>query len=293
MIKSMTGFGRGASERGDLSVTVEIRSVNHRYRDMVLRVPRTMQVYEDDIKSVVGGRLSRGRVEVALSVAGNGQEVPLEIDVNLGLLRSYIRALNKIREELGITERLDLETVVGLKDVMTARPRDPDLEGLKGGVMDALFQALDGLDAMRLSEGRRLEDDLSGRLETLQALLDEMETRTKGAAAHRFAKLKEDLQLILNETSVDPQRLAQEVAIIAERSDVSEEIVRIKSHLGQFREYMGLDEPVGRRLDFLLQEIHREINTLGVKASDAAVSGFVVEFKAELEKMREQVQNIE
>lgn len=289
----MTGFGRGASGGLEQAVTVEIRSVNHRYRDVIIRMPRTMQVYEDDFRGIVGGRLSRGRVEVAVSVAGNGPETPLEIDVNVGLLRSYMRALNRIREELAITERLDLNTVIGLKDVLTAKPRDVDIEGLRGAVMDALFQALEGLDDMRIAEGKRLEDDLSGRLETLYALLDQMETRTEGSTAQRFERLKEDLQRLLKESPVDPQRLAQEAAIMADRADVSEEIVRIKSHLEQFRQYMSLKEPVGRRLDFLLQELHREINTLGVKASDAAVSGSVVEFKAELEKMREQVQNVE
>jgi uncharacterized protein (TIGR00255 family) len=289
----MTGFGRGASGGVDQAVTVEIRSVNHRYRDVIVRMPRTMQVYEDDVRGIVGGRLSRGRVEVAVTMAGNGQEAPLEIEVNVGLLRSYVRAMNRIREELSITEGLDLNTVMGLKDVLTAKPRDVDIEGLRGAVMDALFQALDGLDAMRIAEGKRLEDDLSGRLETLHALLDQMERRTHGAPDQRFARLMEDIQRLLQDSPADPQRLAQEAAILADRADVSEEIFRIKSHLEQFRQYMSLNEPVGRRLDFLLQELHREVNTLGVKASDAAVSASVVEFKAELEKIREQVQNVE
>lgn len=293
MIKSMTGFGRGASGEAGQAVTVEIRSINHRYRDIVMRMPRVLQIYEEDVKGLVASRIVRGRIELSVSTAGNGQDSSCDIEVNLGLLRSYARALNKLKEELGISENLDLSTIVGLKDVLMARPMEPDIEKTRGDLMEALKEALDGLDSMRCSEGKRLETDLAERLSTVEEAVTRVKTRTSGAVEDNLTRFRENLERLLKDTPLDPQRVAQEAAIMADRMDVSEEIVRARSHLKQFRDYLALDEPVGRRLDFLLQELHREINTLGVKASDSQVSKAVVEVKAELEKIREQVQNIE
>ncbi len=293
MIRSMTGFGRGASGEGGQAVTVEIRSINHRYRDMVMRMPRALQIYEEDVKGLVASRMARGRIELSVSMAGNGQDASCEIDVNLGLLRSYVRALNKLREELGIVESFDLATLMGLKDVLVAKPMEPNLEKTKSDLTEALKEALDGLDSMRDSEGKRLETDLLDRLSIVEEAVDQIKARTSGAVDVTLRRFRENLERLLKDTSLDPQRVAQEAAIMVDRMDVSEEIVRARSHLMQFRDYLAMDEPVGRRLDFLLQELHREINTLGVKASDAQVSKAIVEVKAEIEKIREQVQNIE
>jgi len=289
----MTGFGRGCSGDEEQGVTAEIRSINHRYRDIVIRMPRALQVYEDDARGLVGAGISRGRIEVSVSMAGNGQEGPCDVEVNIGLLRAYIRALNRMREEAGVKESLDLATICSFKDVMVARPREPDLERVKGALTDAVLKALENLEVMRRAEGARLEEDLSGRLSVIEGAVDRVEARIAETAGEHLRRLREHLQRLVRDVALDEQRLLQEVAILADRSDVSEEIVRIKSHLRQFRDYLALDEPVGRRLDFLLQELHREINTLGVKASDVVVSKASVEIKAELEKIREQVQNIE
>ena len=293
MIKSMTGFGRGASGEGGQAVTVEIRSINHRYRDIVMRMPRALQIYEEDVKGLVASRIARGRIELSVSMAGNGQDISCDIEVNLGLLRSYVRALNKLKEELGISEGLGLSTIVGLKDVLIARPLEPDIEKTKGNLMEAINEALDGLDSMRGSEGKRLETDFVERLSIVEEAVARIKTRTSGAVEDNLRRFRDNLERLLKDTPLDPQRVAQEAAIMVDRMDVSEEIVRARSHLKQFRDYLAMDEPVGRRLDFLLQELHREINTLGVKASDAQVSKAIVEVKAEIEKIREQVQNIE
>jgi uncharacterized protein (TIGR00255 family) len=289
----MTGFGRGVSGEGGQAVTVEVRSINHRYRDIVMRMPRTLQIYEDDVKAAVASRIARGRIELSVTASGNGQDASCEIEVNVGLLRSYVRALNRLREELGISESLDLSTLMGLKDVLVARPMDPDLEKIKADLMEALKEAMDGLDSMRGSEGMRLEADIQSRLLILEEAVEDIKKRSHGAVEDNLNRFRENLQRLLKESFLDPQRVAQEAAIMADRMDVSEEIVRARIHLKQFRDYMAMDEPVGRKLDFLLQELHREVNTLGVKASDAQVSKAVVEVKAELEKIREQVQNIE
>ena len=293
MIKSMTGFGRGSSGEGAQAVTVEIRSINHRYRDIVMRMPRALQIYEEDVKGLVASRIARGRIELSVSMAGNGQDTSCDIEVNLGLLRSYVRALNKLKEELGISEGLGLSTIVGLRDVLIARPLEPDIEKTKGNLMEAINEALDGLDSMRGSEGKRLETDFVERLSIVEEAVARIKTRTSGAVEDNLRRFRDNLERLLKDTPLDPQRVAQEAAIMVDRMDVSEEIVRARSHLKQFRDYLAMDEPVGRRLDFLLQELHREINTLGVKASDAQVSKAIVEVKAEIEKIREQVQNIE
>jgi len=289
----MTGFGRGSSGEGAQAVTVEIRSINHRYRDSVMRMPRALQIYEEDVKGLVASRIARGRIELSVSMAGNGQDISCDIEVNLGLLRSYVRALNKLKEELGISEGLGLSTIVGLRDVLIARPLEPDIEKTKGNLMEAINEALDGLDSMRGSEGKRLETDFVERLSIVEEAVARIKTRTSGAVEDNLRRFRDNLERLLKDTPLDPQRVAQEAAIMVDRMDVSEEIVRARSHLKQFRDYLAMDEPVGRRLDFLLQELHREINTLGVKASDAQVSKAIVEVKAEIEKIREQVQNIE
>jgi len=289
----MTGFGRGSSGEGAQAVTVEIRSINHRYRDIVMRMPRALQIYEEDVKGLVASRIARGRIELSVSMAGNGQDTSCDIEVNLGLLRSYVRALNKLKEELGISEGLGLSTIVGLRDVLIARPLEPDIEKTKGNLMEAINEALDGLDSMRGSEGKRLETDFVERLSIVEEAVARIKTRTSGAVEDNLRRFRDNLERLLKDTPLDPQRVAQEAAIMVDRMDVSEEIVRARSHLKQFRDYLAMDEPVGRRLDFLLQELHREINTLGVKASDAQVSKAIVEVKAEIEKIREQVQNIE
>jgi len=293
LIKSVTGFGRGASGEAGQAVTVEIRSINHRYRDIVMRMPRALQIYEEDVKGLVASRIARGRIELSVSMAGNGQDISCDIEVNLGLLRSYVRALNKLKEELGISEGLGLSTIVGLRDVLIARPLEPDIEKTKGNLMEAINEALDGLDSMRGSEGKRLETDFVERLSIVEEAVARIKTRTSGAVEDNLRRFRDNLERLLKDTPLDPQRVAQEAAIMVDRMDVSEEIVRARSHLKQFRDYLAMDEPVGRRLDFLLQELHREINTLGVKASDAQVSKAIVEVKAEIEKIREQVQNIE
>ncbi len=289
----MTGFGRGEAGYQDQTITVEVRSVNSRYREILIRMPKSFQMLEEELRSLVSNRVGRGRVEVSVGMAGNGQVEFLEIDVNVGLLRSYVRALNRIKEELGLQEALSVSTLLGLKDVLTAKPRDPELETVKGLVIDALSRALAGLDDMKGSEGARLAEDLSARIDRLEGAVAEVKKRLEGASEQIYVRLMERLKKLLKDTGLDESRVAQEAAIMADRADVSEELVRITSHIAQFREYLKAEEPVGRRLDFLLQEMHREVNTLSVKASDAWVSGSVVEMKAELEKIREQVQNIE
>jgi len=293
LINSMTAYGRADLDFEGSLLLAEIRSVNNRYRDIIFRIPRNFQTLEEELKKLVASRVRRGRIEVSVQMEGNGDNPPYELELNGPLVDSYIRIIDQIKERFGIEGDVRVDTVCQLKDVIVARPETPDVDKMMPGFVAVIEKVLDSYDAMRAREGEALEADFRTRLATMRGYVVEIENRIPEVAAHRAQRLKERIAAVVGDMDIDEARVAQETAILAEKADVTEELVRIKSHLDQFETYLSWDEPLGRRFDFLIQEINREVNTLSTKASDAFISGIAIEMKAELEKLREQVQNVE
>jgi uncharacterized protein (TIGR00255 family) len=294
LIKSMTAYGRGEYRQGEDTLFIaEIRSLNNRYRDIILRIPSNVQVLEKELKSIISSRIRRGRIEVSIKIENTGEESPYKLELNVPLINSYFKIFDHLAEQFGLDQKIRIESLCQLKDVILVKPEEVDVEQLKPGLQEVLIQALDSLDMMRITEGEAIETDFVKRLDLLERYAEKVDKRAPGLIDEYRKRLKDNINRMLVDVAVDESRLAQEVAFFAERSDITEEIVRIRSHLRQFREYLSADDALGRRLDFLIQEINREVNTTGSKASDSFIAEVVVEMKAELEKLREQVQNVE
>jgi len=293
LIKSMTAYGRSEYKLGDIFFTAEIKSVNNRYRDIILRIPNSFKVLEDELKAIVASRIRRGRIDVSIQMEDSSDTTFYNLELNGPLVESYFRVFKQLGERFGLDQKIRLESLCQMKDVILMKPEEVDVEKLRPGFHEALIQALDSFDLMRVKEGETLEDDFEKRLKLLEGYVSEVEKRVPDFVEKYHKKLKKNVNRMLKDITVDEVRLAQEVAFFAEKSDITEEIVRIRSHLGQFREYLSVDEALGRKLDFLTQEINREVNTLASKASDSFIVRTAVEMKAEQEKMREQIQNVE
>jgi len=292
MIKSMTGYGKGDSLFAGGRFVVEVRCVNHRYGEITVKLPRALLQFENELKKRVAGKLSRGKIDVFVQVEGS---IALGVPTaNLPLARGYLKAFNSIREALGLAGEVDLALIAAQRDVVTvAAESEATLEELPEELLSALDDALVKVDEMRLFEGESLLADFRKRRDILASLIGQVEKRAPQVVADYASRLKERVAELCSESGLPEERLALEVALLAEKCDITEELVRLESHLRQFDETLGRGEPVGRKLDFLLQEINREVNTIGSKANDAQISACVVELKGELEKVREQVQNIE
>jgi uncharacterized protein (TIGR00255 family) len=293
LIKSMTAYGRGEYHLGDTQFIAETRSLNNRHLDIILRIPRNYQVLEKELKDKISSRIRRGRVEVSVQIENNGEEGPYSLELNVHLVDSYIKILHQLAEQFDLDKKIQADSLLQMKDVLLFRPEAIDMDKLRPGFHHVVEQALDSLDMMRAKEGEAIEADFVKRLDLLENYVNEVDKRAPIVVEEYRKKLKDRIDHIIEDVALDESRLAQEVAFFAEKSDITEEIVRTRSHLKQFREYLSMDDALGRRLDFLIQEINREVNTLGSKASDALISKGVVEMKAELEKLREQVQNVE
>jgi uncharacterized protein (TIGR00255 family) len=293
MIKSMTGFASAAASAGSLAVSVEIRTYNSRSLDLALRLPGGYNGLEERMKAFIAGRLTRGRVEAKVQVE-DASEAAVSVEVDMVRARSVLDALTRLKTELGLEGAASLELLVGAGGILkTAQPK-VDLDAVWSVLEQCLTQALDGVDEMRAAEGRNLALDLGARLDALEAALREIAGQSAGLVALYQERLKERIAALTHGlAAIDPARIAQEAALLADRSDISEEIVRAGSHLSQFRSIMDSAEAGGRKLNFLLQEINRELNTMGAKAGNAVVTHVIVEVKTELEKIREQIQNIE
>jgi len=292
MIKSMTGYGKGESAYGGGRITVEVRCVNHRYGEITIKLPRALMQFETEIKKRVAERLSRGKIDVFIQVEGG---ISLGVPAaNLALARGYYKAFGSIREALGLAEEVSLALVASQRDVITvAAETEATLEVIPEELTLALEDALRRVDEMRVFEGESLMADFVKRRETLKRLIGQVAGRAPSVVSEYATRLKERIGQLCSESGLPEERLALEVAVLADKCDITEELVRLESHLRQFDETLQKGEPVGRKLDFLLQEINREVNTIGSKANDAQIAAGVVELKAELEKIREQVQNIE
>ena len=289
---SMTAFGRGECTAGPRTWTAEVRSVNHRYCDIKIKLPRKYAGLEERIKKEIMASYSRGHIDVIVSYTGETAEA-LSLQTNLQLAREYLNCLKTLQDELALDETPNLTMVKDFKDVITAVEEEEDLDAVWPPIREALAAALEGCQNMRAAEGAELKRDMLQRLETFSAVIDSISSSIPDLLQKKQLKLKERLDNLLNGVDIDPIRLAQEVAILADKSDVTEEVVRLQSHIKQFADFLELEEPVGRRLDFLLQEFLREVNTLASKISDAPIAHQTVDLKNEIEKLREQTQNIE
>jgi len=293
LIKSMTAFGRSEYVHGDRVYTAELRTLNNRYRDFSLHLPKMLQPIEDEIRNQIGARVRRGRIEVTIQVEKNGKTEEYDLDLNAPLIKTYLRILKQLGDEFGLDPTIRAEELCRMKDVIIVKPEEVEIDEIRLGVQELLTRALDALDQMRSQEGRAIREDFITRLGLIETHLAAIEERTPIVVEEYRRRLREKIKELAEDIEVDDSRLLQEVAIFADRCDITEELVRTRSHLNQFRQVLSLDDAVGRRLDFLLQELNREVNTINAKASDAAVSAAAVEIKAELEKIREQVQNVE
>jgi uncharacterized protein (TIGR00255 family) len=293
MIKSMTAFGRAEQVVEGRSYAVEMRCVNRRYCEISVRMPQPLLPLEERIKKLVAAKVSRGRVDVLVRVK-NGSRAIADIEVNLPLAQAYWKALAKLKEALETEENVGLEALLGLEGIMTATEPEVDLEKTWLVLASLIGEALEGVDAMRITEGQAIYHDFQKRLESVEEGLSRIKALAPSILSEHHARLKERMAALTEgEVELDPNRLAQEAALWADRSDITEEIVRAESHLKQFRSMMESEDPAGRALDFLLQELNREVNTMGSKGGDAHLSQLVVVLKSELEKIREQVQNVE
>ncbi len=292
-ILSMTAFGRGEQVSGGRTWTVEIRSVNHRFCDIKIRLPHRYSALEEMIKKEIAATYSRGHIEVGVNCSG-GEEGNFQLRTDLHLARQYFRSLHEINADLELETPPDLAMIAGYREVIVAESHEEDLDEVwRNGLGPALQAALTACQRMRETEGDNLRRDLRGRLATIAGAASRIEEQLPQIQTERLTALKERLAALLAGVDLDPIRLAQEVAIMADKSDITEELVRLRSHIDQFGSFLDLGEPVGRRLDFLLQEFLREINTIGSKIANASIAHLGVELKNELEKMREQVQNLE
>jgi uncharacterized protein (TIGR00255 family) len=289
----MTAYGRGEVQQGDVVLIAEIRSVNNRFRDIILRIPKNYQIFDNDLRAIISSRIRRGRVEVSIQMEDNGVADPYDLELNVPLVNSYFKIFEQLREQFGLDKEIRLESLCQMKDVILYKPEPVDIDKMRPYFQEVVTLALDSLDLMRTKEGESIEADLSKRLDMLEGYVNEVEERAPHLVEEYRKRLQDNIAQMLNDLTVDESRLAQEVAFFAEKSDITEEMVRLRSHLKQFREYLLIDEALGRRLDFLIQEMNREVNTLGSKASESHISRVVVEMKAELEKLREQIQNVE
>ena len=293
MIRSMTAYGRGEYAQDRTIFIAEIKSLNNRYRDIVLRLPASLQGLEDEIRSRVAAATKRGRIEVSVQMEIKDEGMGYCLELNRPLIKSYLKIYEHLCTECTLDEKINPEWLLQMKDVILMKPLEIDLVEAAAGVGKAMGRALDSLDSMRLREGRAIEEDFLKRLLLIERTLDGIEKRAPTLVDEYKEKLRHRVDQISEDIRVDEGRLAQEVAIFASRCDITEEIVRIKSHLDQFRNYLSGDDAMGRRLDFLVQEINREINTISAKASDSFISANAIEVKAELEKLKEQIQNVE
>ncbi|MDK9716970.1 MAG: YicC family protein [Trichlorobacter sp.] len=291
MIKSMTGYGKGEAADIKGHCVVELKTVNNRYGEVSVKMPRSFLAYEHEVRKVVGARVKRGKADLFVQWEPATGEVVVP-PLNHAVAKGYHQAFLDLAHELHVSAEIPLSLILAQRNVLqeSASEEQGDLLPL---VLQAVGQALDGLDGMRLREGEALQADLKGRRTDLAALVAQVRKRAPQVVDEYQQKLQQRLEKLLGGTELDPQRLAQEVALLADRCDITEELVRLESHFLQFDETLLLKEPVGRKLDFLMQEINREVNTIGSKANDSVITSLVVQMKAELEKMREQVQNIE
>jgi uncharacterized protein (TIGR00255 family) len=292
MIKSMTGFGRGNIDQDGRSFTVEIKSVNHRYCDLNIKMPKSLLSLEDRIRKTIQEKVNRGKVDVFIT-QNNYEKQGAKVVLDEKLADSYVECLNKIKERYDIKEGISLALISRFPDVVNLKQEEEDVESLWNVLSLPLKDAVNLLVDMRTREGLKLEKNILLKCDYIKSLLDKIEEKSPLVVKEYKEKLDERLKELLGEYQVDENRVAVEIALFADKSAIDEEIVRLNSHLVQLKETFDLNEAVGRKLDFIIQEMNREVNTIGSKANNLEVTNIVLNIKNEIEKIREQIQNIE
>ena len=292
MIKSMTGYGRQKGENERREVQVEIKSVNHRYLDLNVKVPRIYSFLEESIKTAVSAAVARGKVDIYLSIiAKEGGDV--KVSPNLALAGEYLRALEQVRDTYSLKDDISVMELAHMPDLLTVAREEPDAEEVKTQALEVLGRALEEYNAMRRTEGERLCEDIARRGQEIGKMVDQVEQRSPQSVEEYRQKIAQRMTEILGDSDIAEQRILAEAALFADKVSVTEEVVRLRSHLSQLQKMVRGDAPVGRKLDFLVQELNREANTIGSKANDYELAQIVIEIKAEIEKIREQIQNLE
>ena len=292
MVKSMTGFGRAEVKGLGYSFSVEMKSVNHRFLEVMVKLPRTFNVFEEGVRKIIQNNFQRGRIEVFINIKETEEKKRL-VKVDKELALSYDNSLKELAQALGTVFQSDVYRLSSLPDVLSVEEDETDSEALWVILEKGLNDTIDSLIRMRIGEGANLAVDIDKRLKVLHSQVQQIAERAPQVVIDYRDKLNEKLNMLLADSAIDENRLAMEVVLFADRAAIDEELVRLESHLEQFRQALATAEPVGRKLDFLVQELNREINTIGSKANDLLISRIVVELKSELEKIREQIQNIE
>ena len=292
MVLSMTGYGRAGALLHGRDIKVELRSVNARFFEYSSRLPRSCAFLEDKLKKLVAAKVSRGKVELSLSIQ-TVTAADTVVSVNWSLAQGYRAALDSLIEKMDLKNDVTAGMIAGFPEVLTQTAAPTNEDELWQDVQSVALQAVDAFVAMRAAEGEKLKADVAGRLDTIEELVAKIEQGSAGRVQAYSDKLYARLQELLGDRSIDESRLVTEAALFADKTAIDEETVRLHSHVAQYREILALDEPVGRKLDFLTQELNRESNTIGSKCQDVAITRLVVELKSEIEKIREQIQNIE
>jgi len=292
MIKSMTGYGSAKGYSGKLEISVELKSVNSRYLDCTLKMPRAFIAFEESLKSVVSGYISRGKVDVFLTL-DSSKSGDVEIKANRPLAESYINVMRDLAREYNLSDDINVVDLVRFPDILQAEKKETDPEQLYADIRAVFEEALSGFNQMRSNEGAMLHSDIMSRLDEIEQLTAKAEEVSPKSIEDYRLKLETRMREVLQTVDIDEQRILTEAAIFADRVAINEETVRLKSHIAQLRGLLDSAEPVGRKIDFLVQEFNREANTIGSKGNDAEIAKISVDLKAEIEKIREQAQNIE
>ncbi len=292
MVKSMTGYGRAREMRGGRDITVEVRSVNNRYLDCTVKLPRAYIFAEDAIKTRVQRAISRGKVDVFVTIDTSAADVAV-VQVNEGLARGYYEALTQLKQTFALSGDISPEVLARFPDVLAVTKAEEDVEAIAADICAVLDSALESYNAMRTVEGEKLAQDVASRVDAIEQTVQRVEEQSPQTVAAYRQRLEAKMQEVLHSAAIDESRILTEAAIFADKVAVDEETVRLRSHISQLRDMLQSGEPVGRKLDFLIQEVNRECNTIGSKCNDLSIARDVVSMKAEVEKIREQVQNME
>lgn len=292
MIKSMTGYGKSTLEINSRKYQVEIKSLNHRYLDISIRMPKQLSYLEETIKQQISSKISRGKIDVFISWENNSIE-GRTIKINTALAKAYIEELRKLAEEENLSDNIEVNDIAKYPDVLIVQENQED-ETIKNEIIEVVNKAVNNLVEMKQNEGIKIAEDLQKRLDYIQEEVNKVKEFSTGLINEYIVKLEERIkELLPNNQEIDKNRLMQEIVIYADKCSIEEEVTRLNSHIGQFKEFLKSDETVGKKLDFIIQEMNRETNTIGSKSNNLNITNGVIDMKTEIENLREQVQNIE
>lgn len=292
MIKSMTGYGHYEYQNEEIRMSIEIKTVNHRYCDVYIRLPRQLSCFEDKVRSLITSRVSRGKIDVFINWENIG-EGKKEVILDEGLARAYYEAMGKIAQNLGLREDISSSSLARFPEILRVEKKEEDSEAIWLVLETAVNEAVSNLLSMREAEGEKLKNSLLDICEAIEDYRRKILVRAPQVVSEYKEKLSARIRELMENNTIDEMRIAMEVALFADKASINEELVRLRSHLDQFGQIISLDGPIGKKLDFLLQEMNREVNTIGSKANNLEITRNVVELKSEIEKLREQIQNIE